>query len=114
MSLLGLIIVLGFLSLIFGLWTVIGLSRQNKRAVSKTRKKKWFLGVCADFSQYVGIPLWIVRLYAILFAPFILGIVFYLMYYLVIRNRKEPQKPQKPKKPLQITQMESHHYRRSL
>lgn len=101
---------LGIFAVIFGIWTILGLCFYKQRKIK--RKRKILLGVCADFSQFVGIPLWLVRLYALVYSPFIIGIVFYLLYYLVMRSR--PRKKtikNKNRKSVQITRMESRHYR---
>ena len=103
-------LLIGILSLIFAVWTIYGLTQRKHRKSLPPLKKKWFLGVCADFSQYVGMPLWVVRLYAILYSPFIVGILFYFLYYLVIKVHPSPPVITPSKRPVKITKMESHHY----
>ncbi len=106
------VLILGTLALIFGIWTLIGLlKRAFGKAKQRPRRKKIILGVCADFSQLVGIPLWVVRLYALLYAPFLVGIFFYLLYYLVMRLRKQTPPPLAPtERPLSVTKMDTYHY----
>ncbi|MBF0349690.1 MAG: PspC domain-containing protein [SAR324 cluster bacterium] len=103
----ALFLILGALSLIFGVWTLFGLlfSRRKHRRVSR----KWILGVCADFSAWVGIPLWLVRLYALLYAPLILGLLFYLLYYWAMKRRPPPP-PVAARPPPEVTKMKSVYY----
>lgn len=104
-----LVLTFGTLTLIFGIWTFFGLAiKPPSQKVRETRRKKIILGVCADFSATVGIPLWIVRLYAVVYAPLLLGLVFYLLYYWVMKRRKPPAPKQK--RPVNVTRMEIHRY----
>ncbi|MGK5093399.1 PspC domain-containing protein [Deltaproteobacteria bacterium TL4] len=105
----ALILPLGGGALIFGLWTVIGLLQRSRISTPK-KKKKWVLGVCADYSQYVGIPLWVVRLYALLYSPLLIGVFFYFLYYFVMKERKTPAMEEPNKRPVKITKMDSHYY----
>ncbi|MBF0288297.1 MAG: PspC domain-containing protein [SAR324 cluster bacterium] len=105
------IIILGAFLLFFGIWTFLGLLRRNRGVPpNDLKKKKLVLGVCADFSSYVGIPLWIVRLYALVYAPFLLGLLFYLLYYLVMKLRKSPSPVVEEDRSIQITRMDIHRY----
>ena len=104
----AIVLTVATLTLLFGIWTVIGLFfKPPAKSFRERPRKKIILGVCADFSATVGIPLWIVRLYAIVYAPLLLGLVFYLLYYWAIKRRKPPS-PEK--KPPAITRMEIHRY----
>ena len=103
-------ILFGGLTLFFGIWTIYGLFFQSPKKRQQRRKgKKIVLGVCADFSSVVGIPLWLVRLYAVVYAPLVLGIVFYLLYYLVMKLRK-PISPVLDERSINVTRMEIHRY----
>ena len=104
------IVIFGGLTLIFGLWTFFGLFiRTPKRNKQRRKSKKMILGVCADFSWNIGIPLWIVRLYAVVYAPLVLGILFYFLYYFVMKLWK-PSDPVIEETPINITRMEIHRY----
>ena len=50
--------------------------------MERPKQRKWWFGVCADFSETVGIPFSIVRLFVLLYIPVRLGPVFYFIYYL--------------------------------
>ncbi len=104
------IFIFGGLALIFGIWTFVGLFiKPPKKNQTRRKSKKIILGVCADFSWYVGIPLWIVRLYAIAYAPLMLGLVFYFLYYLMMKLRK-PSEPVLEERAVNVTRMEIHRY----
>jgi len=49
--------------------------------------KNWWLGVCANASKTLGIPVVAVRFYLLLYAPLCLGMIFYFIYYWFIINR---------------------------
>ncbi len=105
------IVILGIFLLIFGIWTFLGLLRRKQnRLPNHPKGKRIILGVCADFSMYVGIPLWIVRLYALIYAPFLLGFLFYLLYYLVMKLRKAPSSPIEQERSIHVTRMDIHRY----
>jgi len=79
-------LLVGLSSLFFALWTAYGLYRRYKGTLPErpAQRKRWF-GVCADFSETVGIPVSIVRFFVLFYTPVGLGPVFYFIYYLVIR-----------------------------
>ena len=100
----------GLSSLLFALWAAYGLYRRYKGTLPErpAQRKRWF-GVCADFSETVGIPVSIVRFFVLFYTPVGLGPVFYFIYYLVIRN-KEPIPLKSPEPNLQISKIESHYF----
>jgi len=49
--------------------------------------KIWWLGVCADLSQTLCIPVVAVRFYVLLYIQLGLGLIFYFIYYWFIINR---------------------------
>ena len=55
------------------------------------------------------IPVSIVKLFVLFYTPVGLGLVFYFVYYLVIRN-KEPIPLKSTERNLQISKIESHYY----
>ncbi len=95
---------------IFAFWTASGLYRRHAGNLpeSPVQQKRW-LGVCADFSTTVGIPVGFIRFIILLYTPVGLGPVFYFIYYLVIRN-KEPIPLKSPERNLQISKIESHYF----
>ena len=95
------------LPLIFASWTIINLI--HKPPYQKPVSKKWFLGVCSDYSSYVNIPLWVVRLYAIVFSPLIIGPIFYFFYYWILQKRLL-KKTTEISKEVIVTKIDSHHY----
>lgn len=100
---------LGLTALIFGIWTVLGLLF-GSRGKDRKAGKRWFLGVCADFSHLVGIPLGLVRMLTLIYAPFLIGLLFYVLYYYVLGLREKNQpKPQPRLAKPQITRMDSLH-----
>lgn len=102
---------LSMFALFFGIWTAIGLFRQmTGKAPERPKKRKVILGVCADFSSYVGIPLWLVRFGALIYAPWIVGILFYLLYYWMMKHRTPRPKKPETKTPANITKMDIHRY----
>jgi phage shock protein PspC (stress-responsive transcriptional regulator) len=106
-----LLLLIGLLSLIFAFWTAYGLYRRHAGNLpeSPVQQKRW-LGVCADFSTTVGIPVGFVRFIILLYTPVGLGAVFYFIYYFAIR-KPATLPPTIPERELQITKIESHYYR---
>ena len=103
-------LLVGLSSLTFALWTAYGLYRRYKGTIpERPKQRKWWYGVCADFSETVGIPVSIVRFFVLFYTPVGLGPVFYFIYYLVIRN-KEPIPLKSPERNLQISKIESHYF----
>jgi len=74
-------LLVGLSSLFFALWTAYGLYRRYKGTLPErpAQRKRWF-GVCADFSETVGIPVSIVRFFVLFYTPVGLGPVFYFIY----------------------------------
>lgn len=105
----AIVLTFGALTLFFALWTFFGLFiRPPSPRFRERPRKKMILGVCADFSATTGIPLWMVRLYAVTYAPLLLGLFFYLLYYWAMKRRKPAPSAKKP--PANITHMEIHRY----
>jgi len=103
-------LLVGLSSLTFALWTAYGLYRRyNGTLPERPKQRKWWFGVCVDFSETVGIPVSIVRFFVLFYTPVGLGPVFYFIYYLVIRN-KEPIPLKSPERNLQISKIESHYF----
>ncbi len=105
-----LLIFIGLPSILFAVWVVVGLyKRQIGQLTEQKLKPKWWLGVCADFSNMVGIPVGIIRLFILYYTPVFLGPIFYFLYYWMLQNRA-PEVPL-PAKPIPtITKIDSHHY----
>ena len=49
--------------------------------------KNWWLGVCADVSKMLDIPVGAVMVFVLLYTPLGLGMIFYFIYYWFIINR---------------------------
>jgi phage shock protein PspC (stress-responsive transcriptional regulator) len=49
--------------------------------------KNWWLGICVDVSKTLGISVYAVRFYVMLYTPLGFGLTFYLIYYWFIINR---------------------------
>ena len=49
--------------------------------------KNWWLGVCVDVSKTLGISVFAVRFYVLIYIPLGLGLIFYFIYYWLIINR---------------------------
>ncbi len=77
--------------------------------MERPKQRKWWFGVCADFSEKEDIPVSIVRLFVLLYIPVRLGPVFYFIYYWVIRNR-EPLPLKSLERDLQISKIKIHYY----
>lgn len=107
--------VLGTLLLFFGICTLIGLFQlMLGRKPTGTPSKRWLLGVCADFSHLIGIPLWLVRTYAVVFTPMLVGIIFYFLYFLVMLSLRKPAVKAQPDNPrnVNVTRMDTYHFRK--
>ena len=105
------LLLIGLVSLIFSFWTAYGLyCRHTGTLPERQANRNWWLGVCADFSKTVGIPVSFVRFIILLYSTIGVGVVFYLIYHVIIRNRKVLP-PVIPERELQITKIESHYYR---
>ena len=71
--------------------------------------KNWWLGVCADVSKTLGIPVVAVRFYVLLYIPLGLGMIFYSIYYWVIINRVSIPLLT-PEHEIQITKYKSYYF----
>ena len=49
--------------------------------------KNWWLGVCAEVSKTLAIPVGAVRFFELLYTPLGLGLIFYFIYYWLTINR---------------------------
>ena len=103
--------VLGALALVFGVWALIGflLNMSRKQGKPLEKQPKRILGVCADFSAHVMIPVWIVRGYAILYSPFLVGVLFYFCYYWLMSCFRQKAMTSS-ESDVEVTHITSRHY----
>jgi len=71
--------------------------------------KNWRIGVCADVSKTLGIPVVAVRFYVLLYIPLGLGLIFYFIYYWFIINRV-PIPLLAPEHEIPITKFKSYYF----
>ena len=71
--------------------------------------KNCWLGVCADLSKTLDIPVVVVRFYILLYKPFGLGLIFYFIYYCFILKRV-PIPLLTPKQEIQITKIKIYYF----
>ena len=74
---------IGLPSLFFAILTASGLYRRQTGTLPvRPLQRKWLLGVCADFSETVGIQVGFVRFIILLYTPSWIGgcILFYLLF----------------------------------
>ena len=63
-------VLIGIPSLLFGLLIAYGLIRRfNGNLNDAPQKNCWILGVCEDFSRMVGMPLWLMRVFFLIYTP---------------------------------------------
>ena len=77
--------------------------------------KGWLFGVCADVASILRIPVTVVRLVVLIYTPFVIGLLFYFVYWLILRQRRKRQAvaAQTPQRaPATITKIDSIHYHR--
>ena len=104
-------ILIGLPSLFFSGWIALGLYRRARGKFQETtHKNTWFLGVGEDFSRMVGIPLWVIRIFFILYAFIGIGIILYILYYIMMRLRMPPEQKKVQKSMPEVTKIESRHY----
>ena len=104
-------VLIGISSLLFGLLIAYGLIRRfNGNLNDATPKKRWILGVCEDFSRMVGMPLWLMRVFFLIYTPLVIGPILYILYYIVMRVRRTSAPIEEDKSNLQITKIESRYY----
>ena len=71
--------------------------------------KNWWLGVCADVSKTLAIPVGAVRFFALLYTPLGLGLIFYFIYYwFIIKRVFIPLLT--PEHEIQITKIKSYYF----
>ena len=105
-------VLIGIPSLLFGLLIAYGLIRRfNGNLNDAPPKNRWILGVCADFSRMVGMPLWLMRVFFLIYTPLVIGPILYILYYIVMRVRKTTPPIEEDKSNLQVTKIESYYYR---
>ena len=103
---------IGIPSLLFGLLIAYGLIRRfNGNLNDAPIKNRWILGVCEDFSRMVGMPLWLMRVFFLIYTPLVIGPILYILYYIVMRVRKTAPPIEEDTSNLQVTKIESHYYR---
>ena len=105
-------VLIGVPSLIFGLLIAYGLFRRfNGRLIEPPPKKRWILGVCEDFSRMVGMQLWLMRVFFLIYTPLGIGPILYIFYYIVMRVRGSAPSIEEDSRNLQVTKIESRYYR---
>lgn len=108
------LIALGGFSLLVGFLGVFALMRDHPADAEKYVPKGWFLGVCADIAQILRVPVFVIRFLVLFYTPFVIGLLFYLIYAWLLRRRKRreadaaAQKPER--RPATITKIDSIHY----
>ena len=75
------------------------------------KKTAGFWGVCEDFSRMVGMPLWLMRVFFLIYTPLVIGPILYILYYIVMRVRRSAPPIEEDMSNLQVTKIESHYYR---
>jgi len=108
----GIVITLGLLSFLFALWILAGLYRRFRGIIpDRPLPSSLWLGVCADVSLYLEIPVVVIRCFVLLYTPLLFGILFYFVYYWVMQSKKPPATLEEViEKPMEVTQIESHYY----
>ena len=71
--------------------------------------KNWRLGVSADVSKTLGIPVVADRFYVLLYIPLGLGLIFYFIHYWFIKNRVSIPLLT-PEHEIQITKIKSYYF----
>ena len=78
-------VLIGIPSLLFGLLIAYGLIRRfNGNLNDAPPKNRWILGVCEDFSRMVGMPLWLMRVFFLIYTPLVIGPILYILYYICL------------------------------
>ena len=103
---------IGIPSLFLGSWIAYGFyCRASGRLPETPPRERWLLGVCEDFSRTVAIPLWVMRFFFVIYSILGIGLLLYLLYFLMMRVRR-PIISEKEFMPApQVTKIESRYYR---
>ena len=105
-------VLIGIPSLLFGLLIAYGLIRRFNGSLNDAPpKNRWILGVCEDFSRMVGIPLFLIRLFFLIYTPLVIGLILYILYYIVMHVRRTAPPIEEDTSNLQVTKIESLYYR---
>ena len=81
-------LLIGLLSMMFAFWIMHGLIRRYRGKLPEhPLSKNWWLGVFADVSKTLDIPVDAVRFFILLYTPLGLGLFIYFIYYWFIINR---------------------------
>ena len=103
---------IGILSLIFGSWIAYGFyCRASGRLPETLPGKRWLLGVCKDFSGTVAIPLWIMRFCFVIYSILGIGLLLYLLYFLMMSVRRPKVLDKEFMTAPQVTKIKSLYYR---
>ena len=103
-------LLIGLLSVVSAFCIMRGLIRRYMGTLPEhLPSKNWWLGVCADVSKTLGIPLVAVRFYVPLYIPLGLGLIFYFIYYWFIINRVSIPLLT-PEHEIQITKIKSYYF----
>ena len=82
------LLLIGLLSVVLAFWIMHGLIQRYMGTLPEhPLSKYWWLGVCADVSKTLAIPVGAVRFFVLLYTPLGLGLIFYFIYYWFIINR---------------------------
>jgi phage shock protein PspC (stress-responsive transcriptional regulator) len=114
-----LLVAIGAVSIFIGFFGALAIFRgpvmRDDDEEAPPPPKGWLFGVCADVAQMLRVPVTIVRLIVLIYAPFLLGILFYVVYWWFLRQRRKRQAlaAQRPQRaPATVTKIDSIHYRR--
>ena len=96
--------------MIFAFWILHGLIRRYRGTLQgHPLSKTWWLGVCADVSKTLAIPVVAISFYVLLYTPLGLGLIFYFIYYWFIINRVSIPLLT-PEHEIQITKIKSYYF----
>ena len=59
----------------------------------------------------VGMPLWLMRVFFLIYTPLVIGPILYILYYIVMRVRRTVPPIEADTSNLQVTKIESRYYR---
>ena len=108
-----LLVIIGGFSLFVGFLGVFALMRSDSED-EEYIPKRWFVGVCADVAKILRVHVALVRLLVIIYTPFVVGLLFYIVYSILLKRRRQreaevaAQQPERP--PATITKIDSIHY----
>jgi phage shock protein PspC (stress-responsive transcriptional regulator) len=108
-----LLVIIGGFSLFVGFLGVFAIMR-NSSEEEEYIPKRWLVGVCADVARILRVHVALVRLLVIIYAPFVIGLLFYIVYAILLKRRRQreaeaaAQQPKRP--PATITKIDSIHY----